>query len=164
MCGISGAAGARRVAHAAALCVLFALTACQSALSPGEGAGASASAAEHLARIRSANGFQALVRDSRLERAALTQSGYMAASARMTHDTARGKDFSARIKKDGIDGLAAENLAHGRMDLNRLFSMWMKSKGHRSNMLDPRLSRFGLAYVRAKNGSEERYWTLVVGR
>ena len=118
------------------------------------------SGAEYLARIRSAHGLPKLVSDPKLERAALVQSGYMAASGRMTHDTGRGRDFFSRMKKDGIDGVAAENLAHGRMDLNKLFSMWMNSQGHRRNLLDPRLKRFGLAYVPAKNG--ERYWTLVV--
>lgn len=158
----NGAIG-RRFAQAAALCALLALAACQTARSPGEGAGASASAADRLAQIRFDNGLPALVSDSRLERAALTQSGYMATAARMTHDTGWGKDFPSRMKKDGIEGVAAENLAHGRMDLSKLFAIWMKSQFHRRNMLDPRLSRFGLAYVRAKNGSEERYWTLVVG-
>jgi uncharacterized protein YkwD len=156
-------AGMRQLKHAAALSALLALAGCQSWLSGVEGTGASASATEHLARIRAEHGLPALVSDSRLEKAALKQSGYMAASARMTHDTGWGKDFSTRMKKDGIDGVAAENLARGRMDLNRLFKMWMNSSGHRKNMLDPRLTRFGLASAPAKKGSDERYWTLVVG-
>lgn len=148
---------------AVALCAGLSLAACQSSLSPGAGAGASMSGAEYLAQIRSAHGLPKLVSDPKLERAALTQSGYMAVTGQMTHDTGRGKDFSTRMKKDGIDGVAAENLARGRMDLNRVFSMWMNSQGHRRNMLDPRLKRFGLAYVQAKKGSDEKYWTLVVG-
>lgn len=155
-------AARRRFSQAAALGALLSLAGCQNALFPGDGAAASMSGAEHLAKIRSAHGLPTLVSDPKLERAALTQSGYMATSGRMTHDTGRGKDFFTRMKKDGIDGVAAENLARGRMDLNKLFSMWMKSQGHRRNMLDPRLKRFGLAYVQAKKGSGEKYWTLVV--
>lgn len=160
MTGNSASAATRRLANMAALGAVLFLAGCQASLFPGEGAGASMSGAQHLAQIRSAHGLPKLASDPKLERVALAQSGYMAASGRMTHDTGRGRDFFSRMKKNGIDGVAAENLAHGRMDLNKLFSMWMNSQGHRRNMLDPRLKRFGLAYVRAKNG--ERYWTLVV--
>jgi uncharacterized protein YkwD len=31
-------------------------------------------------------------------------------------------------------------------------------------MLDPRFGRFGLAYMRDRNGSPQRYWALVLGR
>jgi uncharacterized protein YkwD len=153
----------RRFVQASTFCLLVALTSCQTAPGPGEGAGASASAAEYLVQIRSEHGLPVLTSDHRLEQAALAQSGHMAASGRMTHNTGRGKDFTSRLKKNGIDGVAAENLAHGRMDLKKLFSMWMNSAGHRRNMLDPRIRRFGLAYVRAADGSDVRYWTLVVG-
>jgi uncharacterized protein YkwD len=46
----------------------------------------------------------------------------------------------------------------------KLFDMWMKSPGHRRNMLDARFSRFGLAYVQGGAGSDQKYWALVLGR
>lgn len=159
LCG----AGMRRWGRALALAGMTGLAACQSAPRLGESGVASADAAAYLKEIRSEHGLPPLASDPRLERAALKQSGYMASSGRMAHDTGWGKDFATRMKKEGIDGVAAENLAHGRMDLKKLFNTWMNSQGHRRNMLDPRLSRFGLAYVRAGKGSAERYWTLVVG-
>lgn len=145
----------------AALCVVLFLAACQSARVPGDGAGASTSAYGYLADIRSANGLNKLVSDARLEKAALQQAGYMARAGRMAHTTGRGKDFAARMKDNGVEGAAAENIARGRMDMDKLFSMWMNSQGHRRNMLDPRFSRFGLAYVR---DGDQKYWALVVGR
>ncbi|MHA6641923.1 CAP domain-containing protein [Mesorhizobium sp. A623] len=133
-------------------------------LRTGSGAGASASASSALAAARSANGLDPLSPDSRLEQAALQQARYMASARRMAHTTGWGKDFASRIKENGIEGAAAENIAEGRMDVARLVDMWMHSPPHRRNMLDPRFSRFGLAYSSdAKNG-EWRYWALVLGK
>ena len=61
-------------------------------------------------------------------------------------------------------GAAAENIAEGRMDLARLFDMWMKSPPHRRNMLDARFTRFGLAYVSDGKNADWRYWALVLGK
>jgi uncharacterized protein YkwD len=149
----------------AAGCVALAampLAACQSTRVAGGGAGASASGAGYLARIRASNNLSGLSADSTLERAALQQAGYMAGSGRMDHTTGWGKDFAARMKDNGIGGAAAENVAFGDIDLDELFSRWMNSSGHRRNMLDPRFTRFGLAYAREGNGSNRRYWALVL--
>lgn len=130
----------------------------------GDGAGASASAASTLAGIRTAAGLPALATDRQLERAALQQARYMAASRSMTHDTSWGRDFASRVKKNDIEGAAAENIAEGRMSIERLFAMWMDSPPHRRNMLDGRFTRFGLAYVRDAKNPEWRYWALVLGK
>ena len=86
----------------------------------------------------------------------------MARSGKMEHTTGPGLDFVTRMRRDGVAAPAAENLAHGRMEPQRLFSMWMASPGHRTNMLDPRFSRYGLAH--ASDGNGQRYWALVLGR
>lgn len=143
---------------------LLLLAACQTSSLPGGGAGASAAALSHLAKIRTGHGLPALASDPQLERAALRQAGYMAQAAQMDHTTGWGKTFATRMKDDGIEGAAAENIAHGRMGLDELFAMWMASQGHRRNMLDPRFGRFGLAYVRDGSGSQQRYWALVLAR
>lgn len=143
---------------------LLFLAACQTSTSPGEGAGASAAAVGHLAAIRITHGLPRLMSDPQLEQAALRQAGYMARAAQMKHTTGWGRNFAARMHDDGVEGAAAENIAHGRMDMDELFAMWMQSQGHRRNMLDPRFGRFGLAYVRDGNGGQQRYWTLVLAR
>lgn len=143
---------------------LLGLSACGTTRQTGGGAGASASASPILSGIRSAHGLRLLRADARLEQAALQQSGYMAGVGRMTHTTGWNKDFSARVATNGIEGAAAENIAEGRMDLPRLFRMWMDSPPHRRNMLDPRFSRFGLAYARSPENGDWRYWTLMLGR
>ncbi|MDH6231090.1 uncharacterized protein YkwD [Mesorhizobium soli] len=148
----------------AALCAVLMLAACQTAKVPGQGAGASASADGYLADIRKSNGLTRMTADTTLEKAALQQAGYMASAGRMSHTTGWGKDFASRMRNNGVQGAAAENIAQGQMDMGKLFSMWMNSPGHRRNMLDPRFSKYGLAYVREGNGSDRKYWALVMGR
>lgn len=140
------------------------LAGCQSVLSLGTAStqGASASGVPYLSRIRSEHGLPALSANAGLEKAAAEQAGYMAGAGRMTHDTGWRRDFARRMARNRVDLPAAENVAHGRMDLDRLFSMWMNSAGHRRNMLDPRFGKFGLASATAADG--ERYWALVLGR
>ena len=140
--------------------LMLSLTACQSVLDIGIGGAVSDETS--LAEIRSSHNLPALHADPALEKAALQQATYMARSGRMNHRTGWGKDFVSRMKDNGIGGAAAENIAHGAMSEGRLFSMWMNSAGHRRNMLDPRFTRFGLAYVYEAGGSKRRYWALVL--
>jgi uncharacterized protein YkwD len=149
----------------AGLTMLVGVAACSTVSSPaGAGAGVSSSATSTLAGIRSSAGLGPLVADAQLERAALQQAGYMAGRGRMSHTTGWGKDFHSRVKANGISGAAAENIAEGRFDEQKLFNIWMNSPGHRRNMLDPRFTRFGLAYVRDGKDNAVRYWALVLGR
>jgi len=155
----------RSLLTAAGLAALAGIAACSTVSVPtGEGAGASSSATATLAGIRSSAGLPALVPDAQLEQAALQQAGYMASRERMSHTTGWGKDFASRMKDNGVRGAAAENIAEGRFDQQKLFDIWMHSAGHRRNMLDPDFSRFGLAYVRDGRDPTLRYWSLVLGR
>ncbi len=149
----------------AGIAALAGLAACSTVSLPtGEGAGASSSAAGTLAGIRASAGLGPLVPDQQLEQAALQQASFMARRGRMSHTTGWGKDFASRVKDNGISGAAAENIAEGRFDQQKLFDIWMHSAGHRRNMLDPRFTRFGLAYVRDGRDSAIRYWSLVLGK
>lgn len=139
------------------------LAGCQGAVPAGESAVASSNGLAHLTALRAEQGLPPLKPDRVLEQAALRQSGYMATSGRMAHTTGWRRDFATRMKSEGVSGVAAENLARGRFDIAEVFVRWKNSPGHRRNMLDPRMTRFGLAYARGGKGSAERYWTLVVG-
>lgn len=139
-----------------------ALSGCGSMKTTGDSGGASAAGSRYLADIRRAHGLAGLSPDRRLEQAALEQSAFMARYARMAHDTGSGRDFATRMKRYRI-GTAAENLAHGRFGMDRLFAMWMASSGHRANMLNPDFGRFGLAYSYDADG-ERRYWALILAR
>lgn len=153
----------RRPAAGPALVAFLLLAGCQNFSSTGgAGVGASASGATYLASIRADHGLPPLIPDARLEKAAAQQAGYMAGAAQMSHRTGWRKDFATRMRENGVEGAAAENVAHGRMEPERLFSMWMNSAGHRRNMLDPRFARYGLAS--AEDGQGQKYWALVLGR
>lgn len=128
----------------------------------GKPIGASASGETYLATIRRVHGLPPLKPDPKLEKAAAQQAAYMADASKMTHRTGWRKDFATRMRQNGVEGAAAENVAHGTMEPDRLFEMWMNSKGHRRNMLDPRFAHYGLAS--AKDGSGQKYWALVLGR
>ena len=85
----------------------------------------------------------------------------MARAPEMTHRTGWRKDFATRMRDNGIEGAAAENVAYGAFSTQKLFSMWMASTGHRRNMLDPRFEHYGLAS--AEDGHGRKYWALVLG-
>jgi uncharacterized protein YkwD len=153
----------RRLIITASMVLPFALAACQTPTMlsiPGEAR--SESADDVLRRLRETEGLRALSADAQLEKAAREQAGLMAARQKMQHTTGRGDDFVSRVRRNGIEGAAAENIARGSFDTERLFLAWMNSRGHRRNMLDGRFTRFGLASAQAKTG--ERYWALVLAR
>ncbi len=124
--------------------------------------GASASAQEVYGYVRGSAGLAAARPDPALEKAAMQQARYMAQTGRMVHTTDRGRDFSTRMRQNGVEGPAAENIAHGRMEVAKVFQMWVDSPPHRRNMLDPRFSRYGLASAADAEG--RRYWALVMGK
>jgi uncharacterized protein YkwD len=147
-----------RFAMAAA--IVLALAGCGTVHEVGPGAGVSASATATVSQLRTENGVTPLKADGTLEKAALQQAGYMARSGRMEHATRLGLGFVSRMKKDNIHGLRAENIAYGAFDTSKVLDVWMHSPPHRKNMLDARISRFGLAYVSDGNG--RRYWAMVM--
>lgn len=148
-----------------ALLVVLLISGCQNGSGlgyPSSGAGASAAGETYLATIRREHGLPPLKPDAKLERAAAQQAGYMAGATKMAHRTGWRKDFSTRMRENGVEGAAAENVAYGRMEPERLFRMWMDSSGHRRNMLDRRFGHYGLASATDAQG--QRYWALVLGR
>ena len=156
-----------RPAAAFVLIALLFTAGCQNVFSMvnpkgGEGIGASASGETYLKSIRTDHGLPPLASDEKLEKAAAQQAGYMARASAMSHRTGWRKDFATRMKENGVEGAAAENVAHGAMSTEKLFQMWMDSQGHRRNMLDPRFAHYGLAS--AEDGQGRKYWALVLGR
>ena len=50
----------------------------------------------------------------------------------------------------------AENIAMGQPDSRAVVAAWMRSSGHRANILNPRNRRIGVAAYRTRNGTI--YW------
>ena len=125
------------------------------------GAYASNQAVVHAVNaIRAAHGVPPLKLHPQLQAATNQQSVVMAKTGKMAHTAARGYDFSSRLKMVGYRGAAAENIARGQKSLRSVLSGWMNSRGHRRNMLNPRMRYFGLAVVQGKG---RNYWAMVLG-
>ncbi|PWL19212.1 CAP domain-containing protein [Falsochrobactrum shanghaiense] len=114
-------------------------------------------------RIRKAHGLPLMATDARLEEAALYQARRMASHGKISHSVGWGNGFVARLKKAGIRGPAAENLASGQSDTDAAFDAWMQSPGHRKNMLDPTFAHYGLAWATPEDKPRYIYWAMVLG-
>lgn len=113
--------------------------------------------------IRSKNGLGALTREPKLEQAALFQARRMASYGKIGHDIGWGNGFVARLRQAGIRGAAAENVAVGQPNTAAVFDAWMKSPGHRRNMLDPVFTRYGLAWATPEANPKRIYWAMLYG-
>ncbi|MGU3401055.1 CAP domain-containing protein [Brucellaceae bacterium D45D] len=113
--------------------------------------------------IRKAHGLTPMATDSKLEQAALYQARRMASYGKIGHSVGWGNGFVARLRKAGIRGPAAENVAAGQPDTEAVFDAWMKSPGHRKNMLDPTFGHYGLAWATPKDKPTRIYWAMMLG-
>jgi len=115
-------------------------------------------------QIRREHGLGMMVADAQLEAVASSQAQLMAKKGKLSHVVGWGNGFKARLRKAGVRGFAAENIAAGQKDFRAAFAAWMASHGHRRNMLDPRFSCYGLAYASTSAKPDYRYWAIVLGR
>ncbi|WP_139973373.1 CAP domain-containing protein [Ochrobactrum sp. CGA5] len=113
--------------------------------------------------IRKAYGLPLMATDTRLEQAALYQAKRMASYGKIGHSIGWGNGFVARLRQAGIRGPAAENVASGQRDTQAVFDAWMKSPGHRKNMLDPTFEHYGLAWATPDNKPTYIYWAMMLG-
>lgn len=83
--------------------------------------------------------------DNRLVMAAQDHSNSMAKHRYFTHRGKDGSNFQKRMARHGYPlSHAAENLAWTR-NPEAVFPMWLNSKGHRTNMLNKKYTRIGIA-------------------
>jgi uncharacterized protein YkwD len=105
---------------------------------------------------RSQHGVRPLRLDARLHTAAVRHSREMVAERYFAHESRSGARFSSRIARTGwMSGRRSwsvgENLAWGtgtQATPRSIVAAWMRSAGHRHNMLDPRFHVIGIGIVR----------------
>lgn len=102
-------------------------------------------------RERAAAGLAALEWDEDLARAARFHAAHMAENAYFDHDTIskpRGKILGCfgRLAKFSPSA-CAENIAAGQPDARTVMACWMKSPGHRQNILRRNIKTLGVGYV-----------------
>ena len=111
---------------------------------------------------RRANGQRVLAYNAQLGEAAMQHACDMSVNNFFDHRGSNGSDTMRRVNATGYQScLVAENLAWGYPNSNQIISGWMNSPGHRSNMLHPRASEFGIAITQGPKGPN---WVLVVAR
>lgn len=113
--------------------------------------------------IRRDNGLSSLAESTQLTRMAQYQSNLMAEHQKLSHSVTWSDGFVARLRKFEIHGPAAENIGAGQHDISSVYQAWMRSSGHRRNMLDPTFGHFGIAKASASQKPQYYYWTIVFG-
>jgi uncharacterized protein YkwD len=108
---------------------------------------------------RAKGGCGPLKHDPQLRAAAFGHSDDMAKNNYFDHDSRDGRSFTDRIKAAGFTGGSAwaENIAFGQPSPASVVEGWMKSSGHRANIMNCRFTLIGVGA--AKNAQGRIYWT-----
>lgn len=103
-------------------------------------------------------GLRSLEMDWELQRVARTKSQDMAQKNYFSHQSPTyGSPFDM-MKQFGIQfSSAGENIASGQRTPQEVMQSWMKSPGHRENILKPEYTHLGVGYYRG--GSYGHMWT-----
>ena len=116
---------------------------------------------------RAQAGLKPLRLNSPLSRAAQRHSASMAYQDFFSHSGPDGTAFS-RIREAGYRySLAGENIAAGQSTPEAVVNGWMKSPGHRANILNPGFVDIGIGYEFLANDpgrvTYKHYWTQTFG-
>jgi uncharacterized protein YkwD len=109
-----------------------------------------------LARVnaaRSAAGRRPLAPDTRLARVAAARAAAMARSGRLSHAGWERDLRDAGCKSRSL----GENVASGYRTAGAVMEGWMRSRGHRANILEPRFASLGVGC--AVDGGGTLWWT-----
>jgi uncharacterized protein YkwD len=74
-------------------------------------------------------------------------SSTMASSQRLHHQSMRSMLRECGARR------AAENIAYGNVSAEEMMKKWMSSRGHRANILDPKLGYVGVGAARSGDGN-----------
>jgi uncharacterized protein YkwD len=104
--------------------------------------------------IRAQHGVRALTASAALSKAADVHSVEMVQRGYFEHESANGEDFAVRVQRyyphNGAHTWSiGENLAYGcpSLSVDEAMDMWMKSPGHRANILHSAWTEVGVSIV-----------------
>jgi len=121
----------------------------------------SGAAAEVLRLVnvqRAKAGCKALVTSTVLARVALAHSRDMAVRGYFAHNSQDGRSPFDRMRAAGYGGTTmGENIAAGQPTAAAVMAAWMKSPGHRANILNCAYRELGVGHH--AGGSMRHYWT-----
>ncbi|MFD4926000.1 CAP domain-containing protein [Streptomyces goshikiensis] len=116
--------------------------------------GAPAGEAAEVIRLvnieRGQAGCGALTANAKLTQAAQSYTEVMARSGELSHTGPDGSTMSGRISATGYKWSATgENIAKGQADAAAVVDAWMKSPGHRANILNCNFTEIGVGVQKA---------------
>ncbi|MGH8229818.1 MAG: CAP domain-containing protein [Steroidobacteraceae bacterium] len=101
-----------------------------------------------------------LAPSSRLRRAALEHSRDMAAHDLFSHEGSDHSTPGERVTRTGYPWSAVgENIAAGQTTARQVVDAWLASPEHCANIMEPRFTHTGIAYVVAAASAAGVYWT-----
>ena len=113
--------------------------------------------------LRKKRGLPPVTGDGRLQKAAQTHSLWMASHGKLSHRAGFGGGLGAKVRRVSYPaGAAWENIAAGQKSLEQAIDSWMKSSGHRKNMLSRSAVHIGIAAAHNPNVRYGTYWTLIL--
>ncbi|UQU66229.1 CAP domain-containing protein [Couchioplanes caeruleus] len=98
-------------------------------------------------------GCRALRVNANLLWASRGHSKYMATTGVFSHTGARNSTFISRDRAAGYTAPRSENIAWGYRTAAEVVNAWMRSPGHRANLLDCGARTFAVGVVYAANGT-----------
>lgn len=86
--------------------------------------------------------------------AARAHSADMAARNFYSHDTPEGLTVAHRVMAAGyVFALVGENIAWGQETARQVMNAWMRSRGHKANILHPDYTEIGVGVVATRRGA-----------
>jgi uncharacterized protein YkwD len=105
-------------------------------------------------------GCGALTADPALAAVARAHSADMRDRDYFSHTSPEGLSPFDRAEQAGVDYSRAENIAFGQADATAVMEAWLKSPGHRANILDCELTKLGVGVAEGPGGP---WWTQLFG-
>lgn len=114
--------------------------------------------------IRKEKGLGVLRIDQALSEAAESHSRDMADNRFFSHVGSDGDRLSDRTRDAGYDSrYVGENIAAGHNTPQQVVDAWMRSAGHRANILNEKYNEIGVGFVEDRESQYDEYWTQVFG-
>lgn len=97
---------------------------------------------------RQKRGIPVLVWDSRVARVAQSHASDMHRRDYFSHTTPEGRTYKDRLDRGGVPYMwSGENIAYGYENAEKFMQAWMRSRGHRQNILHPKFTRLGVGWA-----------------
>ena len=102
---------------------------------------------------RGKHGCAPVRQDKRLVSAGRAHSAWMSRTGTFSHTGSGGSTFVTRVRAAGYQAARSENIAKGYRTGADVVNAWMRSSGHRANILDCTAMAVGVGAAHAADGT-----------